>query len=177
MGRDKGLIEWKGQSLAEHAIRALQEICTYIMISANSMKYKQFGYPVVRDHIQDSGPLAGIHAALRMARTRKSIVRAVDTPLVNASLYRYLLKNGREADVIVAKDDRNRFEPLCAIYSRSMLSAIEEQISLGIYGFTPLFEKVDCCTVPIDPTGHFHEPLLFLNINTPADLETLQKMP
>jgi molybdopterin-guanine dinucleotide biosynthesis protein A len=176
MRRDKGLIEWKGHTLVEHAIRTLQELCTNILISANSMDYRQFGHPLVKDHIKDSGPLAGIHAALRLAETRKSMVRAVDTPLVNAALYRYLLEHGREADVIVAADNKNRYEPLCAIYSRSILPAIEEQISLGIYGFTPLFEKVDCCTVPIDPVRHFHEPLLFLNINTPADLESLQRL-
>jgi molybdopterin-guanine dinucleotide biosynthesis protein A len=177
MGIDKGRIMWKGLTLAEHAVNTLKPLCRDILISSNDPGYRSLGYPVIPDQYPQSGPMAGIHASLLESRTAGNLVIPVDTPLVTGALYRHLLKAGKIADVIVPIDHENFYQPLCAIYNKSILPAMEAQIRKRLLGFTPLFERVNCFPVPLDFTLPFYSPKTFFNMNTAADLESLPQDP
>jgi molybdopterin-guanine dinucleotide biosynthesis protein A len=177
MGKDKGWIIWKGTTLVGHAVNTLKGLCTDILISTHDPRYEKLGYPVIADHYQDSGPMAGIHACLSRSRTAMNLVIPVDTPLVNKELYQHLLQYKQVADVIVPLDHENFFQPLCAVYNKSITRAMEEQIHTRVLGFTPLFEKVNCIPVKIDPSLSFFSSLMFLNINSPSELGNLQADP
>lgn len=72
-GVDKGLIERDGRSLAERQLESLRAQAQALLVSANRNldRYRALGVPVVSDaHPEDfPGPLAGMLAALRTART------------------------------------------------------------------------------------------------------------
>jgi len=173
MGKEKGLIQWKGKTLIEHAIATLSPLCEHIFISANNDHFNSFGYPVVEDLFPDCGPMGGIYAALTKSGTLNNIVIPSDTPFVTPALYRYLISHAGSFDVIVPIDHDSFYQPLCAVYSRSVLPAMETQINERILGFTPLLNKVDIKAVHLDPALGFYNSNIFYNINSPADLEAI----
>ena len=173
MGREKGLIIWKGKSLAEHAINILAPLCENMIISANSDHYHAFGFPVIRDVFPDCGPMGGIYSALAISGTRKNLVIPSDTPFVTTEIYRYLISFKGSYDVVLPRDHDAYHQPLCAIWSKSVLPFMEGQIKKGILGFTPLLEKVETRVVPLSSELDFYHPNTFFNINSPDDLEAL----
>ena len=173
MGKEKGLIQWKGKTLIEHAIAILSPVCEHIFISANNDHFDSFGYPVVGDLFPDCGPMGGIFSALTKSETLNNIVIPSDTPFVTPALYRYLISHAGSFDVIVPVDHDSFYQPLCAVYSRSILPAMETQINERILGFTPLLNKVDIKTVHLDSALGFYNSNTFYNINSPADLEAI----
>ncbi len=173
MGKEKGLIQWKGKTLIEHAIAILSPVCEHIFISANNDHFDSFGYPVVGDLFPDCGPMGGIFSALTKSETLNNIVIPSDTPFVTPALYRYLISHAGSFDVIVPVDHDSFYQPLCAVYSRSVLPAMETQINERILGFTPLLSKVDIKTVHLDSALGFYNSNTFYNINSPADLEAI----
>ena len=173
MGKEKGLIQWKGKTLIEHAIAILSPVCEHIFISANNDHFDSFGYPVVGDLFPDCGPMGGIFSALTKSETLNNIVIPSDTPFVTPALYQYLISHAGSFDVIVPVDHDSFYQPLCAVYSRSILPAMETQINERILGFTPLLNKVDIKTVHLDSALGFYNSNTFYNINSPADLEAI----
>ena len=173
MGEDKGLIHWKGKTLAQHAIDILSPLCTDFIISTNTNQYESLGFQVVGDIYSDSGPMGGILSALKNSNTEKNLVIPSDTPFVSTEIYRYLISHAGSFDATVPVDHESFFQPLCAIYSRSILPAMEAQIIKRILGFTPLFSKVEIKVVPFHPELGFYDSRTFYNINSPADLEAI----
>ena len=87
--QDKGFIEWRGKPLIEYALEYLQPLCANIIISCNRnlKRYQQYGYPCVQDNLQGyQGPLAGIEAGLRQAKTPYCLVTPCDSPLLPANM-------------------------------------------------------------------------------------------
>ncbi len=84
-GRDKGLLPLAGKPLISYGIRRLQSQVATLLISANRNLeiYQQFGYPVIRDNNSNfQGPLAGILAALQVAKTPYLLTIPCDSPLL-----------------------------------------------------------------------------------------------
>jgi molybdopterin-guanine dinucleotide biosynthesis protein A len=175
MGTDKAWLEWMGQPLIFRSIGILRGLCSEILISANDPGFEKTGYPVVRDLYDDSGPISGVHAGLSKSLTGINLVLPVDTPLVKPELYEYLLKQDLNADVIVPMDEKDYYQPLCAVYNKSILPLMENQIRNRELGFGPLFKKANCFALKIKPSLNFYTENLFLNINTPFDLNNLSE--
>ena len=173
MGKEKGLIHWKGKPLIEHAIAILAPVCGNIIISANHAHFDSYGYPVVGDLFPGCGPMGGIFSALTKSETLHNLVIPTDTPFVTPEIYRHLISHSGSFDVIVPVDHDSFYQPLCAVYSRSVLPAMEAQINERILGFTPLLNKVEIIEVPFHSAMDFYSSKTFYNINSPADLEAI----
>ena len=173
MGREKGLIPWKGMTLAEHAIKIISPFCTKIIISANNNNYDSLGYTVLSDQYPDCGPMGGILTCLKQSQTDQNLVIPSDMPFVRPEIYSHLMQQEGKYDIIVPIDHKSWLQPLCAIFHRSIIPAMEEQVSLGILGFTPLIRKVSSRKVPFQLNkGHYNQ-MIFFNINSAADLEEI----
>jgi molybdopterin-guanine dinucleotide biosynthesis protein A len=88
-GVDKGLQPWHGRPLVDHAIARLAPQVAQVLISANRHRddYARRGCPVLADDAGDyPGPLAGILAGLRAARTPWLAVVPCDAPRLPADL-------------------------------------------------------------------------------------------
>jgi molybdopterin-guanine dinucleotide biosynthesis protein A len=173
MGKEKGLIRWKGKTLIEHAIAVLSPLCEKLIISANKNHYTSFGLPVVPDFIPDCGPMGGIYSAISESKTLHNLVIPADTPFVTTAVYRYLVSFEGGFDVIVPVDHDSFFQPLCAVYSTTILPFMESQMKKGILGFTPLFHRVNTKTVSFHSGLDFYQTDTFFNINSPEDLEAI----
>ncbi|MFK3796344.1 molybdenum cofactor guanylyltransferase MobA [Pseudomonas sp. NPDC088444] len=92
-GRDKGLIEWRGEPLIQHLHRLTRPLTDDLIISCNRNHehYAPLADQLVRDDEQDfPGPYAGIRAGLAVARHEFLLVMPCDAPLLDVELLKGL---------------------------------------------------------------------------------------
>jgi len=119
-GRDKGLIEWRGEPLIQHLQRLTRPLTDDLIISCNrnSERYARFADRLVQDDDSDfPGPYAGIRAALAVARHGFVLVMPCDSPLLDTDLLQGLRRTAAAhpgAPVMVRQGEQ--WEPLlCCI--------------------------------------------------------------
>jgi len=170
MGTDKAWLELDGHPLIEHVIAAVAPLTNNITIIANQPEYKRLGYPVVGDTNVAIGPLEAIRTALSNAATSRVILVACDLPFVTTELFRFILKTseGHYATVPVGPD--GKLEPLCAVYHREALPAVNDLIKDGQRKIRLVFDRVPTRVIAFAELAHLSESQLFFeNINTPED--------
>jgi len=91
---------------------------------------------------------------------------------VSSDLLKYLIANLDDADVVVPRTEKG-YEPLCAVYCKSCLSEIRNQIVSGKLKIIELYKKLKTKELFIDDSLNFFHPSLFHNINRREDLEKL----
>jgi molybdenum cofactor guanylyltransferase len=190
-GSEKGLASFQGQSLAGRIVELLSQISDDVMVSTNRPDcYSAIGKPLVEDVYPGHGPISGIHAALRCARYEQLIVCACDMPFVSPELFHFMVRHGRDYDVVVPvspfsespEEDIShvvRYEPLHAIYKRTCLPVIEAAIENEHYKITRCFDYLRVLSIP-QTLWHSIPGVdlrVFQNINTPNDLERLENNP
>jgi len=99
-------------------------------------------------------------------------VLACDMPFVSEELIAYIASFPTDSPARVAEMDGHR-HPLCGVYSRSCLPAIEEAIDARRLALHELLDRLQATTVPVTADLPFYHRQLLLNINDPAALATL----
>lgn len=168
MGEDKGLINYNGKPLVSYGIELLSLFTDNIFISTNNSVYSQFRKPLINDIYKNCGPLGGIHAILITIDTNFALVISCDMPLLTSLVLKKLVENISNYDIIIPRID-GHIEPLCAIYSKTLLSEIETRIANNNYKLQDLIFSSK--TKFVD----FNDSKNFLNINTKSDLNKLEK--
>lgn len=176
MGVEKGLAQLKGRPLIAYAIDLMQQLAGTILISANSKAYDAFPFELIADLMPDSGPMGGIYSCLQKSETDINLVVSCDTPFIKPDLYRYLLDQVRGHACVAPWHGENLYEPLCAVYHRSLLADFSRFIKAGNFKIPDLFEEVDFMPVKIDRHVPFYTDHLFFNINRRQDLKTAEKL-
>lgn len=98
-GRDKGLIDWRGETLIQHLHRLTRPLTDDLIISCNRNleQYAVYADQLVQDGNDDfHGPFAGIRAALPLARHPHLLVLPCDVPLIDLSLLNELRETSRQ---------------------------------------------------------------------------------
>jgi molybdopterin-guanine dinucleotide biosynthesis protein A len=90
-----------------------------------------------------------------------------DLPLLTADTLRPLLLEYPGYDITMFK--HKLFEPLCAIYRRTCLPALEELINHGEYRIIDLFPTLNTRIIRVDQRDEFQ------SINTKEDYAKLQE--
>ena len=88
-GADKGLLDFRGRPLAAWTLERLEPQVGTLLISANRNmeRYGAFGCAVLTDELPDyAGPLAGLHAALGVAKTPWVATCPCDSPFLPLDL-------------------------------------------------------------------------------------------
>jgi len=172
MGRNKAMLRVSGKPMIAHVVEAVRYATSRVMIISNEAEAYQFlSLPIFPDAVESCGPLAGIYTALKHAETRHCLVVACDLPFLTPSLMRFLCEHGRDCDVFAFESDTDGLEPLCAVYSRACLPIIEQQLEAGEHKVSHFFSKVNTRLVRLQPGLAFYIEHVFLNVNTPDELE------
>jgi molybdopterin-guanine dinucleotide biosynthesis protein A len=171
MGRDKAFIEIGGRTLLNRQIATLVEAGTEeIFISGRAdVNYAAFGCRVLTDAFLGIGPLAGIHAALKISRRPLTLVLAVDLPEMSALFLRSLLMASAPDRGVVPRVG-GHVEPLAAVYPHAALPIIERQMAHGDHAaqsFAAACVQAGLATYE-EIDGEFTS--LFKNLNSPTDL-------
>lgn len=173
INRDKTLLRLGDSLLLEKIISLLQDLFTEIIIvSANKQIYRKFSeYKIISDEFENCGPLGGIHAALGNAEGKAIFVFACDMPNLNPKIIQRQLQvfEKEKVDAVVPSHIEG-IEPLHAIYAKSCLPAIENQLKQNNKSVRSFFSKIKIKYLEFLPS----EIKFFFNINTEHDLKSIQ---
>ncbi len=141
---------------------------------------KLFPLPVrmVGDLIPGSGVLGGIFTGLTCSGTDLNFFIACDMPFPQVNLMKYILQlaGSKNYDCVVPADGGYR-EPLFAVYRKTCLPVIKEQLEGKNLRIAPIFYRLKTREVSgteldqLDPRR-----LSFFNINTPDDLQKAEEI-
>jgi molybdopterin-guanine dinucleotide biosynthesis protein A len=172
-GQDKGLLDYRGQRLVEYIVARFAPQVDELIINANRNEeiYSTLGHPVIADSITGfAGPLAGMLAGLEHAAHEQVVFIPCDSPVVPDDLVARLLNTAKHAGSQVAiAHDGHRLQPLHALISRSRLSSLEDYLASGERRTDAWMQSEAATTVMFKdfPNG-------FINLNTPADLQSCE---
>ena len=180
-GDIKAFARVNGVRIIDHVIETLSGVSDEVAISANdAATYAPLGLPMRADVHHDAGALGGLHAALAWAEERGHdgiLAVACDMPFASATLLRALLDKATMHDAVLPESDGRRgIEPLFAYYSTHCLPAVEAALQREDRRMIGFHEGLNIHRLPLDEVRKHGDPeLLFMNVNTLAELEIAQQ--
>ena len=171
MGRDKASLPAGDGTLIEHLARRLAPVVDETIVAGGSDRPPLAGVRMVDDVYPGLGPLAGIHAGMRAARSRHVWVVGCDLPDVDPALASLLLGLAGDVDAVVPRIDSEP-QGVCAIYDRALESRIDGLLAAGECRIKTLLAASNVRYVTAEEL-RVVDPALrsFRNINTPADYQ------
>jgi molybdopterin-guanine dinucleotide biosynthesis protein A len=175
MGSDKGLLPFLGQPLIQRVIERLAALADEILVTCNQAEdYRFLQVPLFPDILPGHGSLGGLYTALQAASHPLVAVVACDMPFTSPDLFAHQVSLLEELEVdVVIPTSLEGLEPLHAVYRReTCLPAVREALREDAWKLISWFPQVRVHVLPpeevtrFDPHAH-----IFLNVNTPADLQ------
>ena len=144
-GRDKGLLPWQGRPMIAWLHDVVRPLTDDLIISCNrnQQAYEPYADRLVRDSepaelgagsnsvsaTDFQGPLAGIRAAMQVARHEQLLVLPCDAPRIDHSLIDELLALAGERPVMAQRG--GYWEPLFALLPCALLASLEQAWEMG----------------------------------------------
>ncbi len=170
MGRDKALLRYGGETLLERLIREFSG-GELLLSAAEAGRYERFGCRVVYDERRGVGPLEGIRRLLTEAESEALFLCAADMPLLRRELAEYVAAFvSSDYDCYIVTRGGRR-EPLCGIYTKKALPAVEERLAAGRYRLAEVLRRARTKDIPLE-YSRFDGKMLE-NVNTPRDYARL----
>jgi len=182
MGTNKALLSLPGNqsvTFVEHLVSLLKASCSETLIVARDRdQARDYVFPGVRvtfDETPGMGPLMALYSGLSAIHTTHALVVAVDLP-VQPALLSFLLSQPLPADTLLIPLIHSIPQVLLALYPRSILPLVKEQLLQGrrdvrcLLQIAPVQLIEETQLLKIDPQLHS-----FLNINTPEELHHVQQ--
>lgn len=187
MKADKAGLAVGGRTLLEHVLGQLEPYFSEILISVSPGQARRPGGPsdgknlgrarravpgrrqklkIIEDEISGLGPLGGILAGLKAAANDASAVVACDIPDVNIALLRSLAQAAGGAEIAVPVGPAGHFEPLFAVYRRSVVPEIEALLRTHERSILPLFGRCRTTVLRLEDAAWLR------NLNTRTDYES-----
>lgn len=168
MGRDKALLPFGTEVLAERLYRMLAATCSEVVVVRDPAR----GFPVpgarlVADRHPDRGPMEAVATGLEQIRADRAIVVACDMPFVTEGVVRFLQDFDPGACLVVPRTDRG-LEPLMAVYARDLAPELRRLLAAGERRLRVITERIPFRELPValladlDPEGR-----AFRNLNHP----------
>lgn len=164
MGRDKALLEIDGVTLIERIVKRLRTLFTEIIISARSRDdYAFLGLKVVADRVSRQGPLMAIASSLMVSSSDFNFVVSCDIPDFPIELVAALLRAAQDGDGAAPITSEGKYEPLFAVYRKSMGLAAEEALRRGERKVVAMYRD------RVIQSVRMKSGVVLRNINTMAD--------
>ncbi|NQU64906.1 MAG: molybdenum cofactor guanylyltransferase [SAR324 cluster bacterium] len=164
MGKDKSLLSIAGKPMIEHIIDQLRHNFKHLYISAaDAAKYGFLNVPVISDQKKGVGPLMGILSSLEKSSTDLIFVTACDAPNINLPIVRKMLLSAENYDAVIPLSGNGLYEPLFAVYRKSVVDHCHELIKAGEKRVSKLCDRIRVNYL------HLESPDWYVNINTPEE--------
>ena len=183
MGQAKAWLDFGGEPLLHRMVRRVTPAVDRVIVSASpgqSLPELTGSVTRVDDDVAGRGPLEGLSRGLAAADQlgcRVVFAVAVDLPLLTPELISRLLSRlGPEDDAVVPIHEGRR-QPLVAGYRTCVRRVIEEMLAADRRALQELLGRIKVREVHPEAYGDLDAAgRAFLNLNTPADLETARKL-
>jgi molybdopterin-guanine dinucleotide biosynthesis protein A len=164
MGRAKALLPYRGTTLVEYVADAVRGAAGSVVLIGDPASLVHLGLPVLRDEISGCGPAGGIYTALRATGTDWNLVVACDMPAVSGGALSELINAAEksESGCVAAASPDGRPEPLCAVYHRRCLPALDRAIKDKRLKMRDLVREMGVSMVAVAPA-------VLANVNTPDE--------
>ena len=165
MGEDKSLLPFASSpTLTQYQFKRFKPYFKNIYISCKSKDKFSFKANFIEDFTQkESSPFVGLISVLEELDDEYVFVLSVDTPFFSFEDFLKLSSN-LDADAIVART-KNSYQPLCAIYKKSILPHLKELYHDKSYKFIFLYDKIKVKYVD------FEDEKSFDNLNYKEDYQ------
>ncbi len=167
MGRDKAILEFRGQTLIERALGTIRQVAADAFIVGDRTDLAKFA-DVIPDGARDVGPLAGLVAGTAHCQRRWAVFMPVDLPLLTAEVLEQMVDAAERTDalcLVPVVDDAPH--PLCVVLDRTMRAGLEMQMFSGERKVMRAFEAAAGRRLVLMPTSGIER---FANLNTPEDV-------
>jgi len=168
-GVDKGLQLLHGKPMVAAVIARLAPQVDEILINANQNResYERFGYRVVPDDIGGyAGPLAGLHACLKVVSSKLVLTVPCDSPFLPPDLFVRLESAIGNQDLAVARTG-DQPHPVFSLVRVSVLDHLSKFLAAGGRKIDAWYATLKVVEVPFDD-----EADAFRNINTREELDS-----
>jgi len=174
MGVNKAFLEINGERLIDRTVELFRELFDEVILVTNEpLPYLDLNATIVGDIIKGAGALGGVYSGLYYASCSHAFVAACDMPFLNRSFIVHMLSSIAHYDVVVPKSD-GCLEPLHAVYSKSCLPAIKDQLMRGNLKIIDLYKALNISVISEQEIRKFDLPgRMFLNVNTKEDLGSI----
>ncbi len=169
-GKDKSFHMYKGIPLYRHAYDKLLPMTDDIFIQCGKKDAASYSEHSNNDDYLDLGPIGGIYSALKHAKYKRMFIVGCDMPNITRVFVSYLDK--MKNDIVVPSWRNGNLEPLCAIYSKKVISLLEYNILNENFKISSIYDHFDVKKVGIESLIEqgFIKASMFKNINRPTDL-------
>jgi len=172
MKKNKVLLQINKKLVIESIVEKLKIVFDDIVIIGNlSLDCRFSGVKLVKDMVFEKGPLGGIYTGLSVSQSKYNFICGCDMPFLNINLIQYMVRKKTDYNVVIPKYG-DCFEPLHAVYSKSIIPVIKEKIEQGPYSIQSIFPKVKVKYITekeMEKFGNWRK--FFFNINTPSQLK------
>jgi molybdopterin-guanine dinucleotide biosynthesis protein A len=177
-GGDKGLLLLQDKPLVAHSIEKLEPQVGRILLNANrnQVTYQTYGHPVYSDTYPGYvGPLAGFHVGLSHCKAPYLAIIPCDTPLFPEDLIQKLFQalESQHADLsyVITYNARQQKQshPVFCLMRNGLKDHLAAFLETGQRKIDRWFAQLKSTEVT------FMQEDLFMNINTPEELDELEK--
>ena len=173
-GVNKALVPFLDRPMLTHVIARLTPQVDDVCINANQdiERYQPFHLPVLTDEIVGFvGPLAGLHAGLKVSHHEWVLMTPCDSPLLPTDLAKRLMQaaQAQQADIAIARTDIQT-HPVFCLCKKSLCEDLAKYLIEGGRKVREWQSQHRCIEV------NFEQEIAFSNINTFDDLNTLEAL-
>jgi molybdenum cofactor guanylyltransferase len=183
LGRDKASELLLGVTLLQRVVSAVEGLVSEVIVvhaAGQTLPEVSAAVPIrtLEDVYAGSGPLAGIYTGLRAIGTSQAVTVGCDMPLLQPALLIELLRlASTDPDAVVPTNEASLPEPLCAVYDKTCLEAVESQLNAGALKVALFLDKVRVRYVaPAEWRAWDPDALSFLNVNRELDLRRAEDL-
>jgi molybdopterin-guanine dinucleotide biosynthesis protein A len=173
-GMEKYFFFFQGKTFIERLVDSLSEVTDEIVLVAKDeeqcLRFRDMeDVRCIADVRRGIGPIGGIHAGVQVAKGDLLFICACDMPCIEPQVIQRLFSEIDDYDAVIPEWDRERFEPLHAVYRRSALIAyLNDHESLSL---RDMIKSLNSLYIPVDQLRKMDPDLqTFTNINKIEDL-------
>lgn len=177
-GKKKTFLRVGDASMLDRIHKLFSKLFKEIIIVVNEPGYfAGLDMMVVTDIIPARCALAGLHAGLFHASFPWAYVTACDVPFANEAVIRHMAGRIDPGAQVIIPRTRDGLEPLSAMYSKTCIPLIEENLARGIPMIKKFYKKKRVREIPPEQLERLDSDMkFFFNVNTPEDLEKAKIM-
>ncbi|GFO70840.1 hypothetical protein GMLC_44190 [Geomonas limicola] len=175
MGQDKAFLPVSGRPLFEGVLELFRaQFSRILLVGDREERFADYGLPILADQFPGSS-LGGLYTGLSQAPSPYVFVASCDLAYPSAQVLKKIctLREGHDA---VVPRTAHGFEPLFALYAKSCLNPIKEQLKRGEFCAYAYYPQLKIRYLAgeelsrLDPAG-----TAFVNLNTPEEYARIAK--